>query len=89
MNQINVDVQDSQYVRTNTINKVVIRVSSVELFKSISVIASLFENTTLIDNKFFNITDTEYAGWGSDDKYIVDLVLNKLGLSEKVTVTTQ
>ena len=89
MNQINVNVQDSQYVRTNTINNVVIRVSSVELFKSISVIASLFENTTLVDNKFFTITDAEYAGWGTDDKYIVDLVLNKLGLSEKVTVTTQ
>lgn len=89
MNQINVGVQDSQYIRTSTINNVVIRVSSIDLFKRISIVASLFENTTLIDNKFLNITDSEYAGWGTDDKYIVDLVLNKLGLSEKVTITTQ
>jgi hypothetical protein len=29
---------------------------------------------------FLDITPEEYAQWGTDDNYIVDLVLSKLGL---------
>lgn len=87
MNQFKVEVQDFSYVKTNTINNISIRVSSIELFKNISLIVSLFENTTLIDNKSIIITGTEYDNWGSSDTYIIDLVLDKLGLSKKVNVT--
>ena len=34
MNEINVNVQDSPFVKTNTINKVVIRISNIELFSN-------------------------------------------------------
>ncbi len=82
MSDINVNVQDSSYVKTNTINKVMIRIMNVDLFNSITVCASLFENTTLVDNKVFKIEGTEYSNWGTDDTYIVDLVLSKLGMTQ-------
>ncbi len=81
MSDINVNVQDSPYVITNTINKVQIRVMNVELFTSVSVAASLFHNDSLIDNKFFKIEGEEYSNWGNSDQYIINLVLTKLGLT--------
>ncbi len=82
MSDINVNVQDSPYVKTNTINKVLIRIMNVDLFNSMTVCASLFENTTLVDNKVFKIEGTEYSNWGTDDTYIVDLILSKLGMTQ-------
>jgi hypothetical protein len=82
MSDINVNVQDSSYVKTNTINKVMIRIMNVDLFNSISVCASLFENKTLVDNKVFKIEGEEYSNWGTDDTYIVDLILTKLGMTQ-------
>ena len=81
MSDINVNVQDTTYVKSNTINKVLIRIMNVDLFNSITVCASLFENTTLVDNKVFKIEGTEYSSWGTDDNYIVNLVLSKLGMT--------
>ena len=82
MSDINVNVQDSSYVKTNTINKVLIRIMNVDLFNSMTVCASLFENTTLVDNKVFKIEGTEYSNWGTDDTYIVNLILGKLGMTQ-------
>jgi hypothetical protein len=82
MSDINVNVQDSSYVKTNTINKVLIRIMNVDLFNSITVCASLFENTSLVDNKVFKIEGTEYSNWGTDDTYIVNLILSKLGMTQ-------
>ena len=83
MSDINVNVQDSSYVKTNTINKVMIRIMNVDLFNSITVCASLFENTTLVDNKVFKIEGAEYSNWGTDDTYIVNLILSKLGMTQE------
>jgi hypothetical protein len=80
MNEIDVNVQDSPYVKTNTINKVIIRIANIELFSNVTVIASLFDNDSLVDNKVFKIEGQEYSDWSNDDQYIVDLVLGKLGM---------
>ncbi len=82
MSDINVNVQDSSYVKTNTINKVLIRIMNVDLFNSMTVCASLFENTSLVDNKVFKIEGEEYSNWGTDDTYIVNLILSKLGMTQ-------
>lgn len=82
MNNISVQVENSEYIKSSIINKVIIQVNSIELFKSITVVARLFNNDTLVDNKFFTIIDEEYANWGNDDSYIVNLILNKLGLTQ-------
>ena len=89
MNEIKIDVQDSSYVKTNTINKVNIRIGNIELFKSVTVIASLFDNNTLVDNKVFKIEGDEYTNWSNDDQYLIDLVLSKLGMLPVDVVLTK
>jgi hypothetical protein len=82
MDEINVNVNDTPYVKSNTINNIKIRIMSVELFNSISICASLFENNNLLDNKIFKIEGEEYKDWGNDDTYIIDLILSKLGMTK-------
>ena len=89
MNEIKIDVQDLSYVKTNTINKVNIRIGNIELFKSVTVIASLFDNNTLVDNKVFKIEGDEYTNWSNDDQYLIDLVLTKLGMLPVDVVLTK
>ena len=89
MNEIKIDVQDLSYVKTNTINKVNIRIGNIELFKSVTVIASLFDNNTLVDNKVFKIEGDEYTNWSNDDQYLIDLVLSKLGMLPVDVVLTK
>jgi hypothetical protein len=84
MNEIDVNVQDSPYVKTNTINKVIIRIANIELFTSVTVIASLFDHDLLVDNQVFKIEGQEYNDWSNDDQYIVDLVMTKLGMTPVV-----
>jgi hypothetical protein len=82
MSDIKINVQDSPHVVTNTINRVQIRVMNVELFTSVYVSVSLFNNESIIDNKFFKIEGDEYNNWGNSDQYLVNLVLTKLGLTQ-------
>ena len=83
MNEIKVNIQDSAYVKTNTIDNVLIKITNVQLFKSVTVVATLFENNKIIDNKVVMIEGTDYNAWSNDDNYIVNFVLNKLGLIKK------
>lgn len=85
---MDINVENSVYVRTNTINKVIIRISSIELFKNIKLIAQLYENTTYIDSKIIVISGPDYDMWGNDDKYIINYVLDKLEMREDTTVIT-
>ena len=39
-------------------------------------------NGHLLENKFIKVEGDEYENWSSDDNYIVELVLTKLGLTK-------
>ena len=80
---INVNINDYELVRTNTINNIKIHVNQIVLFNSISICVRLFHDNTLIENKMLEISGTDYTNWGNDDNYIVNIVLTKLGLSKK------
>ena len=59
--------------------------SEVVLNSHATIIVHLLDaNGNLLDNKFVKIEGEEYANWSSDDNYIVDLVLTKLGLTKSV-----
>ena len=55
MSDINVNVQDSPYVVTNTINKVQIRVMNIDLFKRILTILNFITAIDIINNKIYII----------------------------------
>ena len=77
-----IPVVDSIYTRTQTINNVKIQVMNIKLYTSVSVIASMFSDKSLVDTKIFNLEGTDYNNWGNDDDYIINYVLTQLGLTK-------
>ena len=89
MEDIAINVNDSNYVQTNVINNIKIKVNRLILFTSVSLCVNLLNNNTLIDNKFFTLSGTDYTNWINDDTYIVTYVLTQLNLTKKPTVQTE
>jgi hypothetical protein len=82
MDDINISVIDSPYTKSYTINKVVIRVMNLELYKSVNVHARLMDNNQMVKSEMILIEGTDYTNWGNNDDYIVTYVLTKLGLTK-------
>jgi len=93
MDETKVNVQDSIYTKTMIINNIKIRTNRLNLFNSISLGVTLFSDNVLVENKIIDVTGEDYTNWGNDDQYIVNFVLNKLGLTpaqaSNIRVTTQ
>ena len=69
------------------IDRVAITVMSIELFTSVTITASLFDKKKLLENKVIVLTGPEYNAWGNSDQYIINITLEKLGLTEKPGLT--
>ena len=55
------------------------QVLEIVLFKSIRVAVYLFnESDVLIEAKQFTFDGTEYENWAQDDKYIINLIKQKI-----------
>jgi len=48
-----------------------------------AVVRFLNSNGNLLKNEIVKIEGAEYAAWGNDDSYIIDLVISKLNLSKE------
>lgn len=65
--------------KTFNICQAKIRVVSFNLFENANIEVKLFdENEKQIDARYFLIKDEEFAAWGTDDKYLVNLIKQKL-----------
>lgn len=68
------------------IKPVTIEVSNVRISIDISTEQKLVRATVyfqhLLDSRLIIIEGAEYDAWGSDDNYIYDLILSKLGLEK-------
>ena len=82
------EIEPSGYIYpVKIINRVEIKIFNVELFKSVTVLATLCDDKDyIIDNKQIVIDGDDYANWSNDDSYLIDLVLLKLGLTKKVVL---
>jgi hypothetical protein len=77
MSQIKVSVQPVSH----DVDAMIINSVSVQLDNSASV--GGYVAGPLVSYSFqVNLTPEEYAGWGSDDEYIVNLCLTKLNLTK-------
>lgn len=85
---VSIEIEPSPYVPpVKIINRVEIRFFNIDLFKSVTVVATLCDDKDyIIDNKHITIDGEEYANWSNDDSYLIDLVLVKLGLTKKTVV---
>jgi len=84
MNDIQINIEDYNLVKTSIINNIKIKIMKIELYKSITLSVSLLTNNINIDNKIITISGTDYNNWGNDDNYIINFVLNNLGLTKKM-----
>lgn len=51
----------------------------IKLFESVRIAVYLYnENDLLIESKQYLIKGDEYSGWSNDDKYIINLIKQKI-----------
>ena len=79
---MSIEVKTYELVETKTVNKITIEVVSLKLNTSCRVCYQLFDGDKLIKVGMLDITGDDYNGWSNDDTYIVNLTLQKLGLSQ-------
>ena len=80
MEDYKIAVQPATLTKTEQITNIKISVMSLQLFKSVTVVVSLFNNNdNIIDNKIIKLEGNEYSNWNNDDNYIKNIVLLKLG----------
>jgi hypothetical protein len=85
MNSIFVNTHPKEYITVNVAKSVEMRVFYFIIGSSIEVNCSLKdENGNVFKIENIAISGDEYNNWGSDDSYLINLVLSKLGLSPTV-----
>lgn len=76
-------VQDKTVTTTQIVKSVEIESGEVKLNQSASfVVKQLDADGRLIAIDRVIIEGNDYTAWGNDDNYVVDFILNKLGLTE-------
>ena len=79
-----VEVLPKDFVTVNVANSVELRVSNLQIGSSVDVTVLVKdENGNIFKVQGVHIEGEEYSNWGSDDEYLVNLVLSKLDLTQK------
>ena len=80
----NIQVNDKNYIKTDIITNVNIKIVNLVLNTSVeAIVVALDNDNNFIYNERIKIEGEEYQNWGTDDNYLENLVLSKLGLSRK------
>ena len=83
MDATKVNVNDKEEIRVFIINNVEMRIINLALGNYVDVNAVLKQDNNFVSSQNFRIQGEEYENWGSDDKYLENLILQKLGLTRK------
>lgn len=83
MDPLRIQVNDKEDVKISIINNVDIRITDLRLGYSVSINVILKNEENFIKSENITISGEEYDNWGSDDLYLENLILTKLGLSRK------
>lgn len=84
MDPLRIQVNDKEDVKISIINNIDIRFTDLKLGSSVSINVILKNEEQFIKSENITISGEEYDNWGSDDLYLENLILTKLGLSRKV-----
>jgi hypothetical protein len=89
MNNENIPITPQEIVKTVVITSVDIRIISLELGNSVSIMVILKdENGNLTEVKNLTIEGEEYSNWGENDQYLIDLCIRKCGLEPPSSPTS-
>jgi len=79
-----VEIKDYDLVETKTVSKVAIQVIQLVLNQGCKLSYMLYSSDgKLVKNGIMDLYNDDYAAWGSNDQFIIDYVLGKLGLIQK------
>jgi len=84
MNNTRIDIIPAQFVPpVRIIHHLELQVINIELFKSATIMVSMFdENGSIIENKYLYLTKEQYDLWNHNDETLVSLVLSILGYTK-------
>jgi hypothetical protein len=73
-------IVDYPFSRPSVISAIKVKIHSVVLFTSVTLMVQLLDaSSKIIDVKQLILSGDEYLGWGNDDKYLIDIAIVKLG----------
>lgn len=79
MNQDDYQILYPNITRTVKICKFKYTILEIKLFESIRIAIYLYnENNTLIESTILVVSGDSYNAWSQDDKYIINLIKNKI-----------
>lgn len=79
-----VEIETHELVTRKMIGAVVITIEEIRLNESATIKAMLYDDLGLfVESRTFPMVGDDYAQWGSDDSYIVQFTLSRLGFVEK------
>ena len=75
-------IVETEYVRRDIVKYITITVTSVTLYKSVSLSVGLYDsNQNIVTNVSMILEGEEHQQWGNSDIYITELVATKLGFT--------
>jgi predicted transcriptional regulator len=78
-----INIENKEFITTQTISKVDILEGTIQLNKSVRFAVRLMDSDdNVILSQNITIFGEEYENWGSDDNYIENLILTKLGVQK-------
>jgi len=76
-------VDSKEFIQKFIINNIEIKIIDLNFGISVDIACIIKQDNNLVSTRILNISGDEYKAWGSNDNYIEDLVLKKLGLTRK------
>jgi hypothetical protein len=84
MNNYKVDVNPKDFTVVNTANSAELQVNNLIIGLSVDIMVLIKDsNGNIFKVEGVHIEGEEYNNWGNDDQYLVNLVLSKIGLTQK------
>lgn len=80
---VSIPVYSKEIIITKTINNVIIRIINMKLQEFANISAVVRHNDDFIQNYTFHLEGEDYNQWSSNDDFIIDYVLLKIGLTKK------
>lgn len=83
MNTLTVEVKDKEVIDVHVVTSVELMTMNYKLNESVDVYVRELAGTVVVKSTHISITGTDFTNWGSDDNYLVDLVLSKVNCVRK------
>lgn len=81
LNSMNIIVEKKDITTVQTISSIEIMDGKINLDSSASFMVKLLgDSDSLIDIRNISLTGEAYSNWGNNDEYVVNYILNELGL---------